>query len=192
MTAEPHRRAVSFAVLGFWLALGSLFGCGSDPFAVRWVSDLDTVRLYALSHPEPNLFSGYDFFPRAAVRIEAPRTGDAWDLAVDTLDGEFVWLPPGALGVYSSAGLATLESETFESATRAPADTARYAKGAPVPIRTGTVYVIRTRKHPGFFGTNCNYYGKIEPLAINIPSGWIVFRFDVSRACNNRDLVPPD
>lgn len=173
------------------LLLSSLLACEDDPFAVRWVSDPDTVRLFALSRTEPNLFSGFDFHPRAQVQIEAPRTGNQWDLAVDTLNGEFVWLPPGALGVTSTAGLATLDDVTFESATRAPGDTASYSRNDPVPMRTRTVYVIRTRGHSGNFGTRCNYYGKIEALAINIPSGWVVFRYDMSRACNGRDLVPP-
>ncbi len=171
--------------------LSSVLGCDDDPFAVRWVSDPDTVRLHALSRAEPNLVSGYDFHPRTPVQIESSLTGSNWDLAVDTLDGEFVWLPPGALGITSTSALATLEDEDWESATRAPGDTTRYSREEPVPMRTRTVYVIRTRGHSGLFGTQCSYYGKIEPLAINIPSGWVVFRYDMSRACNSRDLVPP-
>lgn len=171
--------------------LSSVAGCDDNPFAVRWASDPDTVRLYALSLTEPNLFSGYDFHPRTPVQIESSLAGSNWDLAVDTLAGEFVWLPPGALGIPSNSGLATLEGETWESATRAPGDTTHYSGREPVPMRTRTVYVIRTRGHSGLFGTLCSYYGKVEPLAINISSGWVVFRYDMSRACNSRDLVPP-
>ena len=166
--------------------------CDDDPFAIRWTVNPDTVRLYALSRPEPNLVSGYDFFPRQAVRIEAPTTGDDWDLAVDVRDGAFVWLPPGALGIPSEAAVAILDGETFESATEAPEDTTQYITDAAIPIRTGRIYVIRTRRHPGFFGTLCNYYGKIEPLATDFVSGSVYFQFDVSQACNNRDLIPPD
>lgn len=173
------------------LLLFSVLGCEDDLFAVRWVSNPDTVRLYALSRTDSNLFSGYDFHPRNPVQIEAPRTGSEWDLAVDTMNGEFVWLPPGALGIASSSGLATLEGENWEQAVRAPSDTLRYSTREPVPMRTRTVYVIRTRAHSGLLGTQCNYYGKVEPLAINVLSGWVVFRYDMSRACNSRDLVPP-
>lgn len=180
---------VAFPAVAFLLF--SLLGCEDDLFTVRWVSNPDTVRLYALSRTESNLVSGYDFHPRTTVQIEAPRTGSEWDLAVDTMNGEFVWLPPGALGISSSSGLATLEGENWEEAVRAPSDTLRYSTHEPVPMRTRTVYVIRTRAHSGLLGTQCNYYGKVEPLAINIPSGWVVFRYDMSRACNSRDLVPP-
>lgn len=181
---------------GTFLAIAAAFvvmvACDDDPFAIRWQIDPDTVRLYALSRPEPNLVSGFDFHPRLAVRIEAPTTGADWDLAVDVRDGQFVWLPPGALGLSSDAGVAILEGESFESATEAPEDTTLYVSDAPIPIVAGQIYVIRTRRHPGFFGTLCNYYGKIEPLATDFVSGSVYFQFDVSGACNNRDLIPPD
>ena len=172
-------------------ALGSM-ACDDDPWAVRWVSDVDTVGLYALSRPESNLVSAYDFVPRLAVRIEAPSTGGSWDLAVDYRNQRFVWLLPPALGIDSQAGLATMEGETFESVLEAPADTARYASDVPVPIVLGQLYVIRTRQHPGVWGQRCNYYGKVEPLATNSATGAVHFRFDMSRACNDRDLIPPD
>ena len=178
-------------VVGAALALATLPACDDDPFAVRWGENPDTVRLYALSRAEPNLYSGFDFHGRVPILVEGLATAGNFDVAVDTAGGEFVWLPPGALGITSSAGLATLPGETFESALKAPADTAQYATREPVPISTGTTYVVRTRGHAGLFGTNCNYYGKIEPLAVDVGSGWVVFQFDVSPACNNRDLVPP-
>lgn len=174
------------------IAFVALVACDDNPFDIPWTINPDTVRLYALSRPEPNLVSGYDFFPRRPVRIEAPTTGDDWDLAVDIQNGDFVWLPPGALGIPSEAGVAILEGETFESAVEAPEDTARYVTDAPIPILPGRIYVIRTRRHPGFFGTLCNYYGKIEPLATDLVSGSVYFQFDVSQACNDLDLIPPD
>ena len=173
------------------VALTTLPACDDDPFALRWVEDADTVRLYALSRAEPNLFSGFDFHARVPVLVEGVATDGSFDVAVDTAGGQFVWLPPGALGITSTAGLAALPGETFESAVRAPADTTLYATRAPLPINAGTTYAVRTRVHRGLFGASCNYYGKIEPLAVDVGSGWVVFQFDVSRACNDRDLVPP-
>ncbi len=174
------------------LAGGVLHACDDNPFAIRWTADPDTARLYALSRPESNLVSGFDFHARRAVRIEAPATGAEWDVAVDLRDGELVWLPQAALGIPSEAALAPMEGETFESAVEAPEDTTLYVSAAPVPIATGRVYAVRTRRHRGTFGTICNYYGKVEALLADAASGTVTFRFDVSRVCNSRDLIPPD
>ena len=182
-------RSLCFVVVA---AAGVLIACSDDPFTIRWEENPDTVRLYALSRPEPNLVSGFDFYLRRPVRIEAPTTGDGWDLAVDIQGGQLVWLPPGALGIPSEAGVAILEGETFATAMEAPEDTARYVSDAPVPILTNRIYVIRTRRHPGTFGTICNYYGKIEALATDVAAGTVRFQFDLNRVCNSRDLVPPD
>ena len=165
--------------------------CDDDPFGFTWVENPDTVELYVLSRPETNLLSAFDFFSRIPKRLEAPTTGDLWDLTVDYRDGQFVWLPPGALGISSDAGLATLEGHTFETAEEAPADTARYVTDAPIPIRFDPIYVIRTRLHQGTFSV-CNYYGKIEVLETDTIVGTVRFQFDVNRICNSRDLIPPD
>ncbi len=168
-----------------------LAACADDRFDLSWVANPDTVHLYSISRPETNLLSAFDFFSRIPKKLEAPTTGDLWDLTVDIRDGQFVWLPPGALGITSDAGLAILEGVTFESADEAPADTARYVKDAPIPIRFDQIYVIRTRRHQGTFSV-CNYYGKIEALETDTIIGTVRFQFDVNRICNSRDLVPPD
>ena len=182
-------RSLGLVVLG---AAGVLAACDDNPFLIRWVEDPDTVRLYALSLPEPNLVSVSTSICGAPCGSEAPTTGDDWDLAVDRRDGALVWLPPAALGIPSEAALAVLEGETFVSAIEAPEDTASYVSDVPVPIVAGRVYAIRTRRHRGTFGTICNYYGKIEPLSTDAAAGTVRFQFDMSRICNSRDLIPPD
>lgn len=172
------------------VSAAGLTACGDDPFAFNWVADPDTVELYVLSRPETNLLSAFDFFSRIPKRLEAPTTGDLWDLTVDYRDGQFVWLPPGALGITSDAALATLEGHTFDTAEEAPADTTEYVGDVPIPIRLDPIYVIRTRRHQGTF--LCNYYGKIEVLETDSIVGTVRFQFDVNRICNSRDLVPPD
>ena len=173
-------------------AAAVISACDDDIFAVRWEENPDTTRLFALSREEPNLFSGFDFNDRRRVRVEAPGATNNWDLAIDYQGAGFVWLPPRVLGINSDAAVAALEGETFESAVRAPADTALYVSREPVPIRLGQIYVVRTRKTAGAWGTLCNYYGKIEPLDLDPLAGTVTFQYDVSGACNNRDLVPPD
>lgn len=179
----------------FHLALAAsasmLSACGDDPFSVQWAADPDTVQLYALSRPEPNLLSAFDFYNRIPKRLEAVGTGNQWDLVADVREGQFVWLPPGMLGISSDAAVATLEGVTFEEADRAPADTARYVKDEPVPVHLDRIYVIRTRRFRGSFST-CNYYGKIEALETDPIAGTIRFQFDVNRVCNSLDLIPPD
>ena len=173
-------------------AFSGLAACDDDPFQINWAADADTARLFALSRPELNLPSAFDFFARAPIRLEAPMTGDSWDAAVDTRDGELVWLPPLALGVPSDAGIAVLENETFLGARMAPRDTTRYTTDQPVPIRAGRIYVIRTRRVPGAFGSLCNYYGKAEALELDPVGGQVTFQYDISPVCNNRELVPPN
>ena len=168
-----------------------LSACGADPYEVPWTANVDTVHLFALSRPEPNLASAFDFYNRSGRALEAATTGTRWDLVVDEGDGAFRWLPPGALGVSSDARLATLEGETFDEAVLAPTDTAHYVGDAPIPIRLGEVYVVRTRRFQGSF-SSCNYFGKIEVLETDPLLGIVRFRFDVNPVCNNRDLVPPE
>ena len=172
-------------------SLGALSSCGEDPVTIQWSANPDTVQLYALSRPEPNLLSAFDFYNRIPKRLESVTTGNQWDLVTDVQDGQFVWLPPGSLGISSDAALATIEGETFESAARAPSDTARYVKDEPIPIQADRIYVIRTRRFQGNFST-CNYYGKIEALEMDPVAGTIRFQFDVNRVCNDLALIPPE
>ncbi|MGI9629309.1 MAG: hypothetical protein ACR2QM_20985 [Longimicrobiales bacterium] len=174
------------------VSAGLLVACDSDPFQLQWEASADTVSLFALSRPELNLTSAFDFFGRQPLRLEAPTTGDEWDVAVDTRDGGFVWLPALSLGVPSDAGFARLEGQTFLQAIEAPADTSLYVTDAPVPVQVGQVFAVRTRLVPGPFGSQCNYFGKVEAIAADVTQGRLTFRFDVSPICNDRDLIPPN
>lgn len=175
----------TFFALGA-VAAAALAGCGDDPFAFPWEPSPDTVRLFALSRPEPNLVSALDLWPRRLVRVEAAATGGQWDLAVDTAGGRFVWLPPGVMGIETRAGVAELDETSFEEASMAPADTARYATTRSLPVEAGRVYAVRTRQHQ-----RCRYYGKIQALEMDVARAVIRVHYDLSPACNNRSLVPP-
>jgi hypothetical protein len=189
-SARRPRRVPALAALLAAGAVGSA-GCGDDPYAIDWTVDPDTVVLYALSRPEMNLPSGFDFYNRVSVVIEDATATGMWDMAVDQRGGRIVLLPPGALGVSSKAQVAPLKGRTFDDVTEAPADTTLYVARAPVPVELGTVYVWRSRQNYGYYGSSCVYYSKMEPLVIDPAEGRLTFVYDSSPACNDRSLVPP-
>ena len=190
---DPVRRTrigALCAMLGV-LAVG-LAACDDDPFAFRWDPEPDTVLLYSLARPELNLVSAFSFYSRIPLRVEAAGTAGQWDAAVDTRDGEIVLLPPGALGVVGAARITTLEGLTLDDVRRAPADTLVYVANDAVPIELGNVYVIKTNRSQGSFGTSCVYYAKMAPIEIDPVGGTLQFEFVTNPVCNSQDLVPPN
>ena len=172
--------------------LAGVAACGDDPFAFDWSDSPDTVLIYSLAHPEPNLVSGYGFFQDLLVRVEAPTSTGQWDIALDTRNDELVLLPPGALGITPSARIATLENTAMDDVRRAPGDTLDYEPTNPVPVRVGTTYVIKTNRAPGSFGVSCVYHAKMEAVDIDLAGGALTFRHVTNPICNSTDLVPPD
>jgi hypothetical protein len=188
--ASPRARASALAMSVLAVATVAA-ACGTDPFAYQWASSKDTVVLYSLARPELNLYSGFDFYQRARVRIEEATSTGTWDMAVDTRDGQIVLLPPGALGVTSKARIAVVTGKTFDQVTDAPSDTALYSADKPVPVTLHDVYVVRTGQSIGAYGTACVYYAKLEPIDIDPADGTLRFFFDSSPVCNDRRLIPP-
>ena len=162
------------------LVLLAATACSDDPFEIRWELQADTVLLYSLARPEMNMDSGFNFRPGTLgpVRIEAATATGTWDIALDTRGGELVLLPPSALGVSSAARLAAIPGKRREEVVEAPADTTVYSADQPVPVRSGTVYVIRTDRAPGAFGSRCFYYARFEPTVIDIENGNLTFVYD--------------
>ncbi len=171
--------------------LTGLVGCSDDPFAFDWSDTPDTVLLFSLARPELNLVSGFAFFQGMAIRIEAADATGTWDAALDTRGADLVLLPPGALGVTSGARITALQGVSLEDVIQAPADTMVYIADEAVPVRFGTVYVIKTNRAPGSFGSSCVYYAKLEPVVIDVPGGTLTFRYVTNPICNSQDLVPP-
>jgi len=178
-------------VLALGVGLFALSGCGDDPFLLRWQSNPREAQLFSLDRGELNRPQAFDMLQGRSVIIQSASEDGRWDFAVDRQGDEMVFLPPRVLGISSQAGLVAYPGATFESLTEAPADTAAYRTGEPVPIREGTVYIVRTHQQIGSFGVRCFYYGKVEPLEVNREEGWLRFRFDTSPDCNNRSLIPP-
>lgn len=177
--------ATTFAIL--------LAGCSDDPFAFDWNDTPQTVLLYSLARPELNLASGFSFNRHSRVRIENATATGTWDIALDTQGGQLVLLPPGALGITgSTARIAALSGVTLDDVIEAPADSAAYSTADPVAVTAGTVYVVRTNRAPGSFGSRCVYHAKMEPTVIDIVGGTLTFRYVSSPICNSRSLIPPD
>ena len=80
----------------------------------------------------------------------------------------------------------------FADLLEAPEDTAAYEGALPVPVRAGSVYVIKTNSRRGSFGSTCVYYAKLEPVLVDVSQGSLMFHYVSSPICNSRDLTPPD
>ena len=187
-----HRRWLGSVPLLLFLLLPSLMACDDDFSNVRWEESPYTVLLYSLARPELNLYSGFDFLRRTGVRIESPSAVDGWDMALDTRDGELVFVPPSAIGVANStASIAPMGVMAWEDLTKAPRDTTLYISDRPVQVNVGELYVIRSRQSTGSYGSRCNYYGKFLPLIEDLEAQTVTFVFDISPVCNNRKLIPP-
>lgn len=166
--------------------------CGDDPFAFDWSDVPDTVLLYSLARPELNLVSAFAFFQGVPVRVEAASATGSWDMAVDTRGGEIVLLPPGALGVVGTAAISTVAGVTLADVTEAPTDTLLYEADAPVSLSMGDVYIVKTNRSTGSFGSSCIYYAKLTPVEIDPVGGTLSFEYVTNPICNSIDLVPPD
>jgi hypothetical protein len=164
--------------------------CGRDPFALEWIASADTVRLYAISRPEPNIETGFDFGARRTVRIEAPATTTSWDLAVDFEDGRAVFLTPGFFGVDSDAALVELPDENFDDIEEAPEDDDVYIENQAIPVNLESLYVVRTRRLRSNYGQLCNHYAKMVPLDMDPDERTVVFVFDTNGICNSRKMQP--
>lgn len=188
--AAARRKRAS--ILALLLALPGLWACDDDPFKINWTLSPDTVLLYSLARPEMNLKSAFDFVGRVPVRVESPSAVGEWDMAVDTQDGVLVFVPPGAIGITGSkASIAPMGDMPYDEIQKAPRDTTAYVKDRVVPVVVGDLYVIRTRQKVGSWGSQCVYYGKMEPLTADPETGILTFQYDISPVCNDRKLVPP-
>jgi hypothetical protein len=174
------------------VAVGSTASGGcNDAFEPVWASSPNVVDLFSLARPELNLPSAFSFYQRLTYRVEGTDATGAWDLALDTRDGELVFLPPRVLGIESRAGIAPLDDDVFEEVDRAPSDTAAYIKSEPVRAELGRVYVVQTGVTPGTFGRSCVRYAKMEPVQMDAEAGFLAFLYDANPICNDRRLIPP-
>jgi len=179
-----------FIPVGLAVAL-AVAGCGDDPFQINWEENPQETVLFALDREELNRPSGFNMLERRSVIVEAPAAEGRWDFAVDRQDGGFVLLPPNLLGVQSRAGIASIPGVEWDDVREAPRDTLAFNMDAPVPTEPGTIYVVRTHQQMDLFGRQCVFYGKLEPIEMDVDQGVFRFRHDTNPRCNDRSLVAP-
>lgn len=182
------RRPLILTILALPVALA---GCGEDPFLFRWTENPREAMLYSLDRPERNRPSAFEMLSGEQVVLESAAASGRWDFALSFEGGELVFLPPRSVGVLSGAGIVPYPNTRFDELRMAPSDTTLFVTDTSVPVRMGTTYVIRTREQTGFYGERCRYFGKVQPLEVDLEQRTLVFRFDTSPDCNNPSLVPP-
>ena len=191
LSSRPRSPAPRVVFISVLLGLG-LGGC-DDAFSFDPDIRSDTVTVFSLAVPRLNLPSAFSFTRLGGtvpVILESSG-GDNWDVAFDTREGQLAVLPPGAFGLISRARVTELPGDpAFETVTEAPRDTAVYTGVDALPLRTGAVYVVRSREELGTFGARCIYFTKLQPLRLDVDAGEIDFRYDANVNCNDRRLVP--
>jgi len=169
-----------------------LAACGGrDPFDIGWTQSPDTVLLFSLAHPDLNLPSAFDFHLGVSRIIEAPSSTGKWDVILDTQDAQFVFLLPEVLGIPSEARMIELPGLTFDEVAEAPTDSTTYTIDDAVPVRLGSIYVIRTHVGSDQFGLNCFFYAKLEALEVDIQAGTLLFVYDANPLCGDKNLIAP-
>lgn len=163
-----------------------------DEFKAEWVAHPDTVLLYSLSRPELiGKPSAYNIVDGITVAVENPGVTGTWDFAVIDQGNEMALMPAGGFtGLSSRAAVVTTNSSSLFEFEEAPSDTSLY-KTTATPLRTGLVYVVRSRRESCGFGSGVRY-GKLEALAIDRTAGTVQFRIIRNPYCNDRRLIPPD
>lgn len=167
-----------------------------DPFGPQlWDGTPATMTLYSASRAEyVGLASALDVVsqPVTPVSIEAPGAMGNWDFVLlDGPDGLMFSSASEAFeGAPTGARIAVIRNTSFVDVTEAPADTAAYTRGA-IPLETGVVYVIRSRRSGCGFTSGVRY-AKVQPIEVDPARG--TFRFAVVRNpyCEVRSLVPPE
>lgn len=178
------------------LAAAVVSASGCDVYEPIWFMTVDSVALYSVARPEYVGREGAYDFARSlsqgggAVVVERPKGSNIFefDFAVSEMDGELVALPGGLFEGYDVQPGIAIDSSgvSFEAWDRAPGG--GYITDQPVPLRTGVLYAVRSRRGPF---TGCNHYGKFEVLALS-GAGVVELRAVRNHLCNDRDLIPPD
>lgn len=175
------RLLLSFLVLA---ATAVSSGCNEEPlFPPRPLQQGD-ARLFSAARAENiGRAATFDFLRLASFPVELPGTAGEWDVLLTEQNGSLVFVPSSAISEFQATGarLAVVESRNLAEVERAPADTAAFT-AAPRPVRTGVVYVVRTRR------ADCTRFAKFEVTEVTPASGAVRIAFVQNPNCEDRDL----
>jgi hypothetical protein len=179
---------------GLIAALLPVLAACDDDFVREWTARPDTVLLYSLSRPEYiGRASAFNFIIGSPVVVEQLNATGNWDLALVDQGNDLALVPASAfVGLSSRAAVAEIGPGVLEDVRQAPGDTAQF-RSTPVPIRLGTIYIIRSRRDgcSDGFGSGV-YYSKMEAIEIDKAAGTLRFRTISNPFCNDRALIPPN
>ena len=124
-------------------------------------------------------------------RPETQQDAERWDFAIRVRDGEVVFVPAGALGLTSTAGIThPLTGQTFDQVIEAPGS-ASFVTDSAVVAEVGSVYVVRSRNVSCGFGAAAQY-AKMQPLEISVEEGRVELLISTNEVCGDPRLVERD
>lgn len=174
----------------FALALG-ISACG-DPLTLPPATQ-ETVELsftlYALTNTSVGTPSAYNMATQATVRTDRSIDLDfAVDMVTDTSgDTSVVMLPRGALGFQPDGGVQRATAP-FDSIALAPVN--GYVEDAPLPVDSGDVVLVASRRQQCNFGINRPRYAKLRVESVNRAQRSIAFKIRIDPNCGYRGLAP--
>lgn len=177
------------------LLLAPLAAC-SDPYGPQeWDATPETAQLWSASRSallgKPSAFD-LTTSPPYALNIEDAAAYNGYDIILIDVNGQLALAPASYFaGQNTRSGIAVRENTSLADVTKAPADTADYLH-APVPLKMGAVYIVRTRVNTCETGySSGTRYAKLTPVEINQQGGYLRFQLVRNPFCSNRDFIPP-
>ena len=186
-----------FAVLALLGTMVLSSACNDTTFQIDPLLSTDTVEVAAPTSQNADLPSALDITAlggeiRGGRFPERVADAGQWDFAVRLRGGELVLLPASALGLESRASLTrALANQTFGGLVEAPGRTSFVADSAVV-LREGGVYAARSRMISSDFGSACEQYAKLQPLAVDRARGRVRLLITTNERCGDPRLALED
>lgn len=127
---------------------------------------------------------------RLRVPERAAGASCGWDFAVRQQGVDLAFVPAGAVGLMSNAGVSRPDPRTFEEIREAPRANDAYVTDSAVVVQPAGVYLARSRTYR-VRGTNCVNYAKLQVLDVDTLDA-VQVELVTNGGCRNNRLVPED